>query len=658
MFVIFEVLLKIQGMFLDACDITNYNEREDLKKELKVVYVARNWFAGHGSCQHSDINGALIALEKVLLKMVNIPACPAHLKTELQKAAADVRQLYERSNLRESNVSIVPLHSISFVLVLRALERVCEFKRSECVVEAKSDAQPDSFRRTYVDNLTQWAKKEKKKEEGAAVSKDFNVDKFSKHLTLLSKVRNSIFHGSREIIASMLDAVESTIEVLSMLNRKSESQALQKDVEAFYKLFSKRQFAQHLAATVANAVYQAARHCPFFESSAHAFDGSSTVCVPVMRHVLKGYVQAPDGPMCCCLDSLPQEPQRVLKIVINNLLKPLMASIKRVAKFCSLEVRELCRSIVRLDVHDLRKLNKTFCELDIDELSKMIREETIVEKTFWKDCMECGRSILVEFKKYGHPDHCGSVFFSDCENGSILIVQHLIVRKIQQQQQPGYDAACPCVSSIGAIIDDSHSESTATPEVKKRIKTWVEDPAKWTSESRCNRVQLVPARGDKNSISALLHLFQCDVMRTASPQAGCSLIHPIVVKHSDQAFSQAYVDKFSGKSLVDREKQIADAEAVLRPAAAGNGGIHAAFIYGGPGMGKSQCGEEVLRLLGKFQARDGCMEKVTCRSALAVKSGLVLLGRRMGKIIGVDMHTPVENVLEALQRLLLSCPCA
>ena len=50
------------------------------------------------------------------------------------------------------------------------------------------------------------------------------------------------------------------------------------------------------------------------------------------------------------------------------------------------------------------------------------------------------------------------------------------------------------------------------------------------------------------------------------------------------------------------------------------------------------------------------MDKVTCRSALAVKSGLVQLGRRLGKALGVGPDTPVEDVLQALQKYLSTSP--
>jgi Cdc6-like AAA superfamily ATPase len=97
----------------------------------------------------------------------------------------------------------------------------------------------------------------------------------------------------------------------------------------------------------------------------------------------------------------------------------------------------------------------------------------------------------------------------------------------------------------------------------------------------------------------------------------------VTVKHGDQEGVQAFVDGFSGEFLVDRDDQIAEAVAVLQPAASGTcgpGGMCAALICGPPGTGKSHCGDDALFKLSKLQAQRLCMEKVTCRSAAAVKS--------------------------------------
>jgi hypothetical protein len=72
--------------------------------------------------------------------------------------------------------------------------------------------------------------------------------------------------------------------------------------------------------------------------------------------------------------------------------------------------------------------------------------------------------------------------------------------------------------------------------------------------------------------------------------------------------------------------------------------------------GKLHCGEEVLFRLSKVQVDGSCMEKVTCRSAATVNSGLVQMGRRMGKTLGVGPDSSALNVLSALHKHLASSP--
>jgi hypothetical protein len=142
---------------------------------------------------------------------------------------------------------------------------------------------------------------------------------------------------------------------------------------------------------------------------------------------------------------------------------------------------------------------------------------------------------------------------------------------------------------------------------------------------------------------------------TASP-----LLLSVTVQHSEECDVQAFVDSFSGEHLVDRDKQIAAAFAVLQPDAAASGatgGLRAALICGQPGTGKSHCGDEVLFRLGQLHVHRRCMEKVTCRSAAAVKSGLVQLGRRMGRTLGVGPDTAAADVLDLLKRYLAATPC-
>jgi hypothetical protein len=83
----------------------------------------------------------------------------------------------------------------------------------------------------------------------------------------------------------------------------------------------------------------------------------------------------------------------------------------------------------------------------------------------------------------------------------------------------------------------------------------------------------------------------------------------------------------------------------------------AALICGAPGTGKSHCGEEVLFRLGRASRGGTCMDKVTCRSAAAVKSGLIQLGRRMGRTLGIGPDSTGEDVLDALRKHMASSPC-
>ena len=149
------------------------------------------------------------------------------------------------------------------------------------------------------------------------------------------------------------------------------------------------------------------------------------------------------------------------------------------------------------------------------------------------------------------------------------------------------------------------------------------------------------------------------VSRAMAP-AACPLSLAVTIQHSDECDVQAFVDRFSGEYLVDRELQIAAAAAVLQADTAGagvRGGMSAALIYGQPGTGKSHCGDEVLFRLSEVRVQRRCMEKVTCRSAAAVKSGLVQLGRRMGRTLGVGPDTAAADVLDLLKRYLAATPC-
>jgi hypothetical protein len=281
-----------------------------------------------------------------------------------------------------------------------------------------------------------------------------------------------------------------------------------------------------------------------------------------------------------------------------------------------------------------------FYSLDADALRSAIAADT----NNVADFIACGKAIVAALPP-GH--QCGRVLFSNDADGHMYAAQHFIACKLNFGS---YDAVCPCVCGIGCVIRDD-SGSTANAATKARMKTW---PAVADNE----RIPLLPAAGDMTDIDAFLHLAESDAVHKALAPDATALL-TVLLKHSDQAGAQAFVDKFTGDALVDREDQIAAAVAVLQPAADGTavaGGMYAALICGPPGTGKTHCGEEALYRLSKFQAQRRCMDKVTCRSALAVKSGLVQLGRRLGKALGVGPDTPVEDVLQALQKYLSTSP--
>jgi hypothetical protein len=90
------VLRQIQGKFLEACSIHDYVSRKLVRMQLEAVYIARNWFAGHGSCQYNDICGALMALQKTVETMSRITACPPQLVDDLKSTHAAVSQLLQQ----------------------------------------------------------------------------------------------------------------------------------------------------------------------------------------------------------------------------------------------------------------------------------------------------------------------------------------------------------------------------------------------------------------------------------------------------------------------------------------------------------------------------------------------------------------------------------
>ncbi len=604
-FIIFEVLLRMQGVFLETCGVTEHVRRAHLKQQLKAVFVARNWFAGHGSCKLNDINGALIALQNVLNIFTSLPSCDSALRSSLQTTAQSVEQLSRRAmQAGDADVSM-PASSIAFVHALRAFEYV------EAAASAVSGKRFDGFEKAAL---------ELKSSASNGSFTAAQVTAFIGLVDVVSTVRNRVFHSTREITASLMDALHAAAELLIVLSRQKESEELAGIRRDFLSAFAGSSFSAQLAAEVARAVCHIAQSCPFISPACmadYAWDGSGSVNATVLAHVLKGSLKAAGIQPCDCLNKLAKNDIGP----ISKALKPLCEAAKRLPLFYSVDAEGFRRAVVA-------------AALDL----QLFRA--------------CGRLIVAALPASHECSGDGRIKFADDDDGHIRAVQHFIVCKLRHGS---YDAACPCVAAIGGIIrDDSGvTANMATKDVMKKG---------WLSARSDPRVPLLPANGKAADTDAFLHLAECDIVHKAMKAASASalaLLLPVTIKHSDQAGVQAFVDRFSGDMLVDREGQISKAAAVLQAAADGtavSGSMCVALICGPPGTGKSHCGEEVLFRLSKVQAEGSCMEKVTCRSAPVVKSELLQLGRRMGKTLGVGPDTPAQDVLDALKKHLASTP--
>ena len=599
-FIIFEVLLRSQGRLLELCGISDYVDRAQLKQQLKAVFVARNWFA-HGSCKLTDVKGALNALKEVVQRMACLPTCPPPLAATLHSTAAEVDKLSQRVH-KYGACSLSPC-CVAFALALRAFERV------EAAASAVSGKHFDGFDKVVAE-LKAWSAAK----VCAATLSDKDATVFIAHVDVVATVRNRVFHGTREITASMMDAVHCAAEVLRMLGQGPPSQDLRRSREEFLASFHGGCLASSLPVDAANALCDVARACPFFSDAiepAHASDGSSCVSAPVMKHVLKGSVRAAGVAPCDCLSRFPRTDIGAL----TNALKPLCEAMKKVPRFCGLDAVGL-RSAAASSVADL---------------------------------LACGKTIVAAL-----PAHrCGAVTFSDDDDGCLRAAHHFIVCKLNHGS---YDAACACASGIGAIMRDDCG-STASKDTKMWIKGW---HAATDARVALLSAGAVPTKTLLTEADAFLHVVECDMVSRAMAPAACPLSLAVTIQHSDECDVQAFVDRFSGEYLVDRERQIVAAAAVLQADTAGagvRGGMSAALIYGQPGTGKSHCGDEVLFRLSEVRVQRRCMEKVTCRSAAAVKSGLVQLGRRMGRTLGVGPDTAAADVLDLLKRYLAATPC-
>ena len=608
-FIIFEVLLRSQGVFLDACGVTEHVRRAHLKQQLKAVFVARNWFAGHGSCKLNDINGALIALQNVLNTFASLPSCGAALRSSLQSTAQAVQQLSRRAMQAGNGNASMPASSIAFVHALRAFEHV------EAAASAVSGKRFDGFEKAALE-LKSFA-------SNGSFTKAQVTDIIG-HVDVVSKVRNRVFHSTREITASLMDALHAAAELLRMLSRQSESEELAGIRRDFLSAFAGSSFSEALAVNVAGIVCRAVQSCAFISPASagdYACDGSSSVSQAVLAHVLKGSVKAPGIQPCDCLNKLARD-----KIgPVSKALEPLCEAVKRLPLFYSFDAEGLRRAVIA-------------AALDPKLLPKGLDH-----------FRSCGRLIVAALPASHECSVDNSINFADDDDGHIRAVQHFIVCKLRHGS---YDAACPCVAAIGGIIrDDSGvTANMATKDVMKRG---------WLSARSDQRVPLLPAKAKAADTDAFLHLVECDIVHKALTGIAASQLLDVTISHSDQAGVQAFVDRFSGDMLVDREGQISAAAAALRGAADGtavSGSMSVALICGPPGTGKSHSGEEVLFRLSEVQAEGGCMEKVTCRSAAAVTSELVQLGRRMGKTLGTGPDTPAQDVLNALKKHLAATP--
>ena len=601
-FFIFEVVLRCQGLFLDTCGVTEHVRRAHLKQQLKAVFVARNWFAGHGSCKLNDISGALIALQSVLHTFTNLPSCDSTLRSCLQTTAAAVGQLLQRVMHAGDFSTSMQASSIAFVHASRAFEYV------DVAASTVAGKHFDSFEKAALE-LKAFASR------GSFTQPEATV--FNAHVDVVCTVRNRVFHSTRGITASMMDAVHAAAELLRMMGRVEESKELASIRSSFLSAFAGSSFAEPLAKEAASAVCHVAQHCPFIIRASfadYASDGSSCVRVPIIGHVLKGSLKAPGIQPCDCVKQLAKDAVGP----ISKALTPLCEAAKRLPVFYSLDADGL-RSAVTRDGADLLLFRS------------------------------CGRSIVAALPGGHQCSGDSRIQFTDDDDGHILAVQHFIVCKLRHGS---YDAACACVAGIGGIIRDDCG-STANMATKDVMKKG------WLSLKSDQRVPLLPANASSADTDAFLHLVECDTVHKAM-KATAPCVLPVSVKHSVQVGVQAFVDRFSGDMLVDREVQIAAAAAVLQAVADGtavSGSMSIALICGAPGTGKSHCGEEVLFRLSKVQVDGSCMEKVTCRSAAAVNSGLVQLGRRMGKTLGVGPDSPALDVLSALHKHLATSPC-
>jgi hypothetical protein len=427
----------------------------------------------------------------------------------------------------------------------------------------------------------------------------------------------------------MLDAAFAASEVLRMMCAgpspaqkalQAKGKALQCNREALLTALANTAIASPLSIAAADGIAQVARNCPFFKGcyiSAFDADGSNAVCQPVMSHVLKGSVNIPEYVPCDCYSRLLIGFSNEQKAAIGKSLTVCRDAVVAVPQFFSVSVADVSSAVSVAALQSLKT---------------------------------CGRDIVAAMP----PNHqCGNVSFTRDDDGFVGAALHMVVC---EKMKGSYDAACECVSCIGYIISvNCKSGTTVTKATKDRMDQWI------NAAAAGGRVPLIADAADVTDIDALLHLIESDKLQAGMKcHPATHVLLPTLLLDSAQAGAQAFVDKYSGFALIDREEQITHAVAALQPVVSGiaaRDSMHAALIWGPPGTGKSQSAEAALFRLNESRAAVCCMDNVNCRYPSTVASGLVLLGRRMGKTLAVGPDATADDVLKALQKHFATIPC-
>jgi len=190
--------------------------------------------------------------------MTALPACPSPVAADLRLASAAVDQLSQRVHVQ--GPACLPPCSVAFALALRAFERV------EWAASTAAGWHIDGFDKVIIELKSCAAAKAVAAALAPKEAASFTAC-VDAHAKVVSDVRNRVFHGTRDVTASMMDAVHSAAEVLRMLGHSPESQQLQTSRHDFLMAFRATCLASPLPAQVANAVCDIARNCPFFSGA-------------------------------------------------------------------------------------------------------------------------------------------------------------------------------------------------------------------------------------------------------------------------------------------------------------------------------------------------------------------------------------------------------